>query len=134
MQITSSTRLGIVLSLCLILSAHVEPTIRAQPDWSGVAWIPFVSPPVKLRDIVQNVLLFVPFGYFLAVRCDARWSKRCALAVVLVAAALSAALEALQLFVPERFPSTTDIVCNAAGAAIGLSILLFADSARSPQA
>jgi glycopeptide antibiotics resistance protein len=123
--LTSQTRLGIVLSVCVILAAHVDAASwRGAADWARVSWVPFVSPPVRLRDILQNVLLFVPFGYFFALGCGtlSRWGR--AAAVLGVSASLSTLLEILQLFMPERFPSTTDIVCNVAGAAIGMALLL----------
>ena len=45
----------------------VVPWASAQDHahWTRVAWVPFVSPPVKAGDVVRNVLLYVPWGYLL---------------------------------------------------------------------
>lgn len=122
---TSYTRLGLALSVCVILAAHVEPAAwEPDPDWTRVAWIPFVSPPVRLFDIAFNVLLFVPFGYFFAAFYGKLSPAVRASAALLGALALSTLLEVLQLFMPDRFPSTTDIASNVTGAAIGTIMLL----------
>jgi glycopeptide antibiotics resistance protein len=81
--------------------------------WPRVAWIPFVSPPLKLRDVAVNVALYWPWGFF-----GARW-MRSPWAVVLLAAALSLATEASQLYSHGRFPSATDFTCNVIGACAG---------------
>lgn len=83
--------------------------------WARVQWIPFVTPPIKLRDIVANTLVYVPFGY---------WSMRLgerprAWRGVVLAFALSLATEFTQVYSHGRFPSTTDVVCNVFGAWLG---------------
>lgn len=78
--------------------------------------------PLSLRDVPLNVALFIPFAFGLAgtlVRRGVPWPavrRR----VLLVSVALSAALEALQVFMPDRAPSFADIAANALGAAAGL--------------
>ena len=37
-----------------------------EPQWSRVTWIPFHGAEDKPRDMVVNVLLFVPFGWSFA--------------------------------------------------------------------
>jgi glycopeptide antibiotics resistance protein len=85
--------------------------------WQRVAWIPFVSPPVKVRDVIVNVLLYVPWGY-LYIRHMPEGLKRPWLALVF-AASLSVASEGAQLFSHGRFPSATDAACNVLGAFAG---------------
>ena len=85
--------------------------------WARVAWIPFVSPPVPVGDIVRNVLLYLPWGY-LYVR-QSRKSRGAIFRALGYAMALSVATEATQLFSHGRFPSSTDVTCNVAGAWIG---------------
>src|SRR5262245_6008608 len=53
--------------------------LQNHTHWSKVQWIPFVTPPVKVVDIVVNVALYVPFGYWFI-----RWAgrKRSLMAVV----------------------------------------------------
>jgi glycopeptide antibiotics resistance protein len=95
----------------------VLPWFRLQSHvhLDRVQWVPFITPPIRLRDIVLNALLYVPFG-FLHVRASTILSIA---RTVAFAAALSAVTECAQLFSHGRFPSTTDLVCNTAGAYFG---------------
>ena len=89
--------------------------LRDHSHWAAVRWIPFVSPPIRLRDILPNIVFYVPFGY-LFVRGTGRsviWKA------VVGAFLLSAATEFSQVYSHGRFPSTTDLVCNTAGAWLG---------------
>jgi glycopeptide antibiotics resistance protein len=90
---------------------------REQPARRQIAWIPFVSRPVTLRDIARNVLLYVPFGYLQA-RALVHATAWRALAY---SAALSAGTEATQVYSRGRYPSTTDVVCNVLGAMAGFA-------------
>lgn len=67
-------------------------------------------------DDVLNFLFYLPFGVF---GMEWRWSYRTTL---VVAAMLSALTEFSQLFGTDRYPATTDIVTNTAGAAVGAFI------------
>jgi glycopeptide antibiotics resistance protein len=85
--------------------------------WDRIAWIPFVSPPVRVGDIVRNFLLYLPWGYlYVRQTRTLGGAVRRALAYGL---ALSVATEATQLLSHSRFPSCTDVTCNVAGAWIG---------------
>ena len=90
---------------------------QGHTHWNNVGWIPFVSPPIRLLDMAQNVLLFAPFGFFaaLAHRPPARHAVRNA---VLMTAGLSFFGEGSQLYSHGRFPSATDLTCNVIGAAL----------------
>jgi glycopeptide antibiotics resistance protein len=114
----------------LVIAAAVVPWLGFQghPHWDRVGWIPFGSPPFRARDMLANVALYVPFGFWyrpgsLAIRRDL-------LPVVAWALALSAATEAAQVFSHGRFPSMTDVVTNVAGAALGV-VLVRALTGRS---
>jgi glycopeptide antibiotics resistance protein len=86
---------------------------------------------VSIPDVVQNVLLFVPFGItgFLAMSRRVPRPFR----IVLVSGAgalLSTSVEVMQLFTVDRTTSLTDLVTNTAGALIGaLAAGLLADVA-----
>ena len=72
-----------------------------------------------VHDLMLNVILFVPFGVFLA-SLDGRKSR--ALALINIGAAsivLSATFEGLQVFLVERVSSIFDVMTNAAGALCG---------------
>ena len=77
-----------------------------------------MTPPIKLVDILLNVALYVPFGYWLT-----RWAgrRRAGLAVA-SAGVLSLVTEWTQLYSHSRFPSLTDVTCNVFGALVGVWI------------
>jgi glycopeptide antibiotics resistance protein len=85
-----------------------------HPHWDQVLWVPFVSGPLRVRDIVANVVFYVPFGvlYVRRFRTGVRHA-------VLAAAVLSILTELTQVYSHGRFPSSTDIVCNTVGACCG---------------
>lgn len=104
--------IGVILLITLPwqdLRDHVHPT--------RIRWIPFISPPIRRRDIIGNILLYLPLGYF----GRRVWgASRAAWPIALGAAFLSAATETAQLYSHFRFPSTTDLICNVLGAACGI--------------
>ena len=89
----------------------------------------FLRPPwrdsIHPFDITINVLGFVPFGlfYFLyraaihpgRMRANFLWA-------LLVSAAVSAGIEVLQVWLPSRSSSMTDLICNIGGALCGIAL------------
>lgn len=86
--------------------------------WDRVEWLPFTR-NVRLRDVLLNVLFYVPFGYFLAARHAASSRAKVVVSAAALAFALSAVTEISQVFSHGRFPAVTDVVTNTAGAIIG---------------
>ena len=111
----------------LIVYASLYPFVPLRlPAEDAVAGF-FTRPKyVTEFDVVLNVLAYAPFG---ALVCLAfRQTGSTARAIVKAAglgAALSFAMESLQLFVPGRIASFYDVAANAAGALWGA--LIFAD-------
>ncbi|MGI9386258.1 MAG: VanZ family protein [Methyloligellaceae bacterium] len=72
-------------------------------------------------DLVRNVILFVPFGFFVFAfagrRYPSSWSA--VLLTVIVASLVSAAFEALQFFLYARTSSIFDFGANTIGALVG---------------
>lgn len=89
-------------------------SVQDHAHWDRVGWVPFGG-PLRLRDIVLNVLLYVPFGYLHA--CQAH--RPPAWRTLAYACALSCATELTQVFSHGRFPSGTDVASNVIGAALG---------------
>ena len=99
--------------ICFIVLPWFRPENHVH--FEQVQWVPFITLPIRLRDIVLNTLLYLPFGYL-----HLRGSNGGTIArAVALAAALSVVTECAQLFSHRRFPSTTDLVCNTAGAYFG---------------
>jgi glycopeptide antibiotics resistance protein len=103
----------------VLIALAVVPWANYQhhSHWQRIGWIPFGSPEVRLRDIILNVLLYAPWGYFCA-RSLRDGAGRIWL-VIGFAAALSITTEASQLYSHGRFPSATDVASNMLGAYAG---------------
>jgi VanZ family protein len=96
----------------------------------GTTWVPFSDllpkanrPPVddwkKLADWLQTIALYLPAGALLA-GLPGRWRNLNGLGwVVLAGLGLGVVLEAGQLLVQSRHPSTTDILLGAIGFVLG---------------
>ena len=75
-----------------------------------------ITSPLILRDMIGNVLVFIPIGFIFRLcldRSPRSWNS------VLWAAALSISIELLQMFFPPRVTSPVDVVTNVLGAIIG---------------
>ena len=101
-------RLGVALALYLALVVAIITLVPFRLVW-----------PTELRlvgfrtvsDLVSNVVLFVPLGFFVAFAGRGRPAA--------VAFALSLAVELLQEAMPSRSPSAFDLVTNTLGGAVG---------------
>jgi len=101
----------------IVLAVTPWEDLQNHSHWRRVQWIPFVTPPVKPIDIVVNVLLYLPFGYWFA---QLRGGRRGQVwGAVVAAAMLSLATEWTQLYSHSRFPSMTDVTNNLIGTALG---------------
>ncbi len=106
-------RVSLAVWVGVIILAVVPWTdIQNHSHWSRVQWIPFVTPPVKLRDILANMALYWPFGYLFRAQAsdNSAWRRAAAYALI-----LSLVTEWTQLYSHSRFPSLTDTTCNVLG-------------------
>lgn len=110
-----------ITAVCFGLAAFAADwpwgDLQNHTHWDKVAWIPFVSRPVTPFDIVQNVLLFAPFGFFVGL-AGTRTRPRAVVRAALLTLLIGFAGETSQLYSHSRFPSATDLACNVAGAAL----------------
>jgi VanZ family protein len=91
---------------------------------SRITLNPLISPDtgrrVSIPDVVQNVLLFVPFGVFGVLRLRQRRSGTASvIAAAALAMVLSTTVETIQLFTVDRTSSFADICANTVGAICG---------------
>jgi len=94
---------------------------QGHSHWSFVRWIPFQDASLKRRslfDLVLNLFLYAPVGYFYMPLCRAV-STAAFLRVILMAGLLSVATELFQVFSHNRIPSMTDVLMNIIGTAVG---------------
>ena len=89
--------------------------LEAEPQWQRVGWglFEFSGRRRAVLDAGLNLLIFVPFGLLGG---HSKWRTG---VTVGLAALVSFATEALQLFTVSRHPSTTDLLMNITGAAVG---------------
>ena len=124
-----SRRTSLILWILVVVVTTTLPWsglqgLQGHSHWANVRWIPFYPELLSLRfvrDIVVNLILFVPFGY-LYVRSQVTMPSAMFLRITLLAALLSVGVELVQVFSHTRIPSTTDICVNVIGAAIGAVI------------
>jgi VanZ like family len=74
------------------------------------------------RDLILNVILFLPLGVLIGAWLGQR-TGRGAWRAILLLATISAAFEMLQLFVPGRITSIDDVTANTLGGALGVLLL-----------
>lgn len=75
-----------------------------------------IYPMGSPADVIANIVAFMPFGFGFAAAPHAHYRR---VAAAIFCTVLSLCIEALQTFVPERFPQIADVICNAAGGWIG---------------
>lgn len=85
-----------------------------RPRLSRASWIPFRR--TRRRDVILNFLYYVPLG---GIGILYGWSVPFTAGV---AAALSCTTEFVQLFSSERFPASSDLLLNTAGAIVGIAL------------
>ena len=91
---------------------------------SRINWRPLggTDDNIIIGDILQNILLFIPFGFlgYFSLVYKSSWARK--LGIVLAGAALSTSVEFLQIFSATRWPALSDINFNTLGTAVGLSL------------
>jgi glycopeptide antibiotics resistance protein len=113
-------RIRLLLWTAFIAFATVPwQDVQTHSHWSRVQWIPFVTPPVKLGDVLLNLAFYAPFGYWFARQSGGNrpWAR-----AVWYALALSLITEWTQLYSHSRFTSLTDTTCNVLGTLLGSRI------------
>lgn len=106
-----------------VFPIYLDKPDRAEPWTPYVALIPFAD--YELADALMNVAVFVPLGMLIPlVLARPAWWK-----VITIAVATSVTIEMAQLAVQGLFrgghiADVSDLICNAAGGALGYGILL----------
>ena len=119
-----ATRLPHVLATLYglaIVYASLEPFAPWLAPPPGTPF--FLFSPGSARwiryDAVLNILAYVPFGFFVALLERGATPARRVVSAVVVGAAMSFAMESLQMYVPPRIASAYDLVTNTLGALAG---------------
>jgi VanZ family protein len=101
--------------------AFAAPSGHALREIAALPYNPFAT---ARGDLIANIALFVPFGFF-GVLSLPRLAPRLSLPIVIATGAVFAFLLQLgQIFVPPRDPSLIDVVWNIAGVSLGSALAL----------
>ena len=116
-------RLTILVSMYsgYIVLATFYPFEFSQDLWNslGQGFAGFFEWP-SLKDFIENVLLFVPFGFLLYYRRTSVTRKVLIISLAAIAGgAFSLAVELAQMGFPGRDPSAFDVLANTLGASVG---------------
>ena len=133
----------LILWIVFTLLVEVLPlrNFVGHAHWEYIKWIPI--PTVEdLRsskylldisaDIVGNILLFLPLGYFLRRLLTSPSPIRQLLIAAGIGGTLSLCIELYQVYCHNRFPSIFDIITNMTGTLMGLRLPLFSGTSASP--
>lgn len=114
----------ILFAVYVLLTAYA--TLYPMEGWRdpGISPFAYLSAPwpryITRFDLAVNVLGYVPYGFLAVAALHPRLRGVPAFAVALASAlALTLGLEALQSYLPARFASNLDALCNLLGAAAG---------------
>jgi len=106
---------------------------RFNIGWHGflreaqrINWRPLggTADNIILSDIIQNIMLFMPFGFLGYFSLIYKSSLARKAVVVLMGASLSTSVEFLQIFSPVRYPALSDVIFNTVGTAVGLLVAM----------
>lgn len=109
-----------LLALALIVwlpgeqAGQVTGIVATIAEWVALAGVPFATAYAVL-EFVANIALFVPFGLLLAWG----WPRLHFWQIVALGAASSITIELVQILLPTRFPTLSDVIANTLGAAFG---------------
>jgi VanZ family protein len=112
------------LALVVFLPARDAGRVTGLVGWVAdlvAAWGVPREPAAIVFEFLANVVLFVPFGLLLAASIP-RWSPWAIIGVGLVA---SVAIELVQLGIPSRVSTVSDVIANTAGTAIGCTMVMW---------
>ncbi len=99
--------------------------IRFISDDNTLDWITFA-----LVEFTANIVLFIPVGVLFTLMLGwRRWWL-----AGLLGAALTAAIEFAQLFIPNRVTDPRDLLSNSVGAVIGVALVLVTTAVRANRA
>lgn len=118
----------VVLALVVFLPARQAGQVTGIVGWAAdqlaLLGVPR-EPTAVVLEFLANIVLFVPFGGLVALAFPGtRW-----VTVLLVGCLASTGIELVQLAIPSRVATVSDVIANTAGTGVGL---LLARVRRTP--
>lgn len=103
-----------------IVYASLEPFTPWLPPPANTPFFLFSdSTRWSRNDALLNVLAYIPFGLFVALMRRGLSPGRRIAHSIAIGAAMSFAMESLQMYIPPRVASPFDLIANSIGAALG---------------
>lgn len=116
------SRYAALVYLGLVVYGSLHP-FHGWRDLGLSHWAYLTAPPqryIDKFDIFFNLLAYVPLGFLLVLAFYPRLRGWTAVVLtVLLGTAVSAGMEALQSYLPQRVPSNLDLLCNSVGTLAG---------------
>jgi glycopeptide antibiotics resistance protein len=116
----------VLAALFIVYATSVPFDFSRAPTLADAEWIPFWdlgrNQRASIPDVVQNIALFLPYGFFAILAFPALYRRGLVLGVLftaLLGTALSLGVEIIQTMSAFRTTSATDLVTNTAGAGAG---------------
>lgn len=108
----------VVLALIVFLPAREAGRLTGVVGWLalqvGKLGIP-VDPAYVVLEFTANILLFLPFGLLATVA----YPRLRPVLVIAIGFASSVVIELVQLAIPSRYATVSDVIANTVGTAIG---------------
>ena len=122
--------LFVLYCLFILYGTFIPFRFSSDPLFVSARWRNFLSPPYlngvrqfSTLDVVSNVLLFIPFGFFWVGSKSGKsffvGFLNASFGIGLIGGLFSLAIELGQLYSPGRTASLLDAFCNGSGAALG---------------
>ncbi len=106
----------------LIIPGHIY---TLKKSILSLPWMHFWENPVFYIDIILNILGFIPLGFFLLALLISYYGKTGRLydmVTVLIGSSISFTIELIQVWMPARTSSLTDLLCNILGTILGVML------------
>jgi VanZ family protein len=113
----------VALALIVFLPARDAGRVAGIVGWAAdlvAMWGVPREPAAIVFEFLANLALFVPFGLLVSAAAP-RWSP---LPVIGLGCLVSITIELVQVGIPSRVPTVSDVIANTAGVAIGCVAVL----------
>lgn len=110
----------LLLYAALLVYGSWYPFAWGDPPLPPLTFLHTLPTYLDKGDVIQNVLVYMPFGLLMVGWCGRRLPFAAGLLLAAVAGtALSLGIEAVQQYLPSRVPSVVDVAMNFGGSVIG---------------
>lgn len=119
--------IGFVIYTVGIFFLTLIPFRFRPPELHHFPW-PIGPSQFENFDLWANIFFFVPFGFLLHFLLPKKNLYHSVWKVLVIGGGVSFIIETLQIIIPARFPSFSDILANGVGAGLGALIGIFFES------